>query len=213
MLRGDRVVKDKQRRSNERAQRFWCLLAPAVVLLALCTSGLAQINGAASATSSTPSDGDFTNNPVSLAIVPFITWSALLVGIVAGTVLYVYWRRRIRPYALQIGAVVAVVLALSTQLGVKAVMLNAEQKDCLSAEFGDENTSEQAITCGASRERAANAFGLVSVYAESAEVGAERNRPISPQVLSLIDLGTLAITTLLGCVLIVMLFVRRTIAL
>ena len=206
-------MKDVHRRSNERGQGIWRACGPALVLLAFCASGWAQTNGAASAPSSMPSDGDFTNNPVSLMIIPFITWSALLVGIVAGTVFYVFWRRRIRPHALQIGAVVAVVLALSTQLGVKAVMLNAEQKDCLSAEFGDENTSERAITCGAARERAANAFGLVSTYAEFAQVGAERNRPISSQVLSLLDLGTLALVTLLGYALVVLLLPRRTIEL
>ena len=206
-------MNDMHRRSNEHGQSFWHRCAPALVLLASCVSGWAQPDGAASAPTSTPSDGDFTNNLVSLAIVPFITWSALLVGIVAGTMCYVYWRRRIRPRALQIGAVVAVVLALSTQLGVKAVMLNAEQKDCLTAEFGDENTSERAITCGAARERAANAYGLVSIYAEFAQVGAERNRPISSQVLSLIDLGTLALGTLLGYALVVLILVRRTIAL
>ena len=150
---------------------------------------------------------------MNLAIVPFITWLALVVGLVVGTLCYVYWRRRMRPHALQIGAAVALVLALLTQSGVKAVVLNAEQKDCLSAEFGDENTSVRAITCGAARERAANAFGLVSTYAEFAQVGAERNRPISPQVLSLIDLGTLGLVTLLGYAAVVLLFVRRTIAL
>ena len=144
------------------------MCAPALAMLAMlafCVSGWAQPDGAASAPTLTPSDGDFTNNLVSLVIVPVITWSALLAGIVAGTMCYVYWRRRIRPHALLIGAVVAVVLALSTQLFVKAVLLNAEQKDCQSAEFGDENTSERAITCGGARERAANAFGFVSTYA------------------------------------------------
>lgn len=206
-------MKDMHRRSNERGQRFLRRCAPALVSLVFSVSGRAQPNGAASAPTSTPSDGDFTTNLVSLAIVPFITWAVLLAGIVAGTLFYVYWRRRFRPHALLIGAVVAVVLALSTQLGVKAVVLNAEQKDCLSAEFGDDNTSERAITCGGARERAANAFGFVSTYAEFAQAGAERNRPISPQVLSLIDLGTLALVTLLGYALVVLLFVRRTIAL
>ena len=90
--------------------------APALVSLAFSVSGRAQPNGAASAPASTPSDGDFTTNLVSLAIVPYITWSALLAGIVAGTLFYVYWRRRIRPHALLIGAVVALVLALSTPM-------------------------------------------------------------------------------------------------
>lgn len=102
-------------------------------------------------------------------------------------------------------------IALLTQFAVKAVWLDAEQKDCLSAEFGDENTSERAITCGSARERAANAFGLVPVYAELMQVGAERNRPVSAQVLSLFDLGTLTLATLLAYGLVVLVFVRRTI--
>ena len=188
----------------------------ALPLLTFSTHGWAQPGAPASAPPTLPSNGDFTNNPVSLAIVPFITWFGFLVGVIAGVLFFVYRRRRLMPYALQGGALVAVVIALSTQFAVSATRLDAEQKDCRSADFGEENTSERAITCGSARERAANAFGLVSIYAEGTQAGAERNRPISAQVLSLIDLGSLALATLLGyglVVLAVLQFRRQTIEL
>lgn len=198
---------------NKRSRYLGRGCSHGLLLLGFVTSAWTQTDGVATSPSSTVWDGDFSENPASLAIVPFITWSALLVGIIAATMFYVFWRRRLKLHAFQIGAVVAVILAMSTQLGIKAVMLNAEQKDCLSAEFGDENTSEQSINCGSSRERAANAFGLVSRYAEFVQVGAERNRPISAQVLGIIDLGTLVLLAFLGYAFTVFLLPRRTIEL
>lgn len=188
----------------------------ALPLLTFSSLGWAQPAAPASAPPTSPSNGEFNIKPVDLENVPFITWFGFLVGVIAGVLFFVYRRRRLMPYALQGGALVAVVIALSTQFAVSAALLNAEQKDCRSADFGEVNTSERALDCGGARERAANAFGLVLRYAEATQAGAERNRPISAQVLSLIDLGSLALATLLGYGLVVLAllqFRRQTIEL
>lgn len=74
-------MEDLHRRLNKRGDVRWRVFGLTVALLFAGTFAWAQPEVAASAPTPSPSDGDFTNNPVSLAIVPFITWFSFFAGV------------------------------------------------------------------------------------------------------------------------------------
>ena len=177
-----------------RSTRLWRLIVVLISVLCPFSAVLAQAAGAASA----PASPEYDSPSVTLEVVPWITWGGLALGVAVGALILMFRKRYLLSYPSAVAAASAVVIAVFAHQAVLSWVLNGEQKDCRSAEFGVVNSSEVAINCGSTRESAANAFGTVGLYKDLFDVGADRNRPVSAQLLKWIETGSLTAAALAG---------------
>ena len=128
-----------------------------------------------------------------------LSYAALAIGVVCGLLVYLWRRRGLRSFAITAGATATLVIAGLSFALFSELVLSPETSSCSTARLNFGTQRERYDdACREARERAANAFGLVSLYRSNAmREGADATLPVASGVVKTLSWLSLLTVSLL----------------